>query len=167
MQAAHVRMGTASIFRFVNNDWQSVGSLSGIAAVYALIDRAGYLYAGVTTEADTGQVIRSPDGGTTWETLPGLPASQAVRSLLDAAGTIYAGLDMGGGPYTTYIYQLPSGATSWQPAGTLFMADAVYDLLRTPEGGVFAASGDTYGEVFRTTLDMNRLYLPLILRTSP
>jgi photosystem II stability/assembly factor-like uncharacterized protein len=160
--------GHAAIFRFVSDNWQSVGAISGIGAVYALIDEAGYLYAGVTTEAGAGQVIRSSNNGATWESLPGLPASKAVRALLSVSGTIYAGLDVGGGPYTSFVYKLPSGAAAWQPAGTLFMADAVYGFLRTPDGAVYAASGDTYGVVFRAaSLEARQLYLPLILRDSP
>lgn len=157
--------GHGVIYHFVNDAWQDVGTLSGIAAVYALTDQDGTLYSGVVTEAGAGQVIRSPDNGATWETLPGLPTSQAVRALLNLDGTIYAGLDAGDGPYTTFVYQLPQGATTWQPAGMLFMADAVYSFLRMPDGKVYAASGDTYGVVFCTTsLESEKLYLPLILR---
>jgi len=160
--------GHGVLFRLVNNNWQSVGTLSGVTAVYALIDEAGDLYAGVTTETGAGQVIRSLNNGATWESPPGLPASKAVRALLSVSGTIYAGLDAGGGPYTTFVYKLPSGAAMWQPAGTLFMADAVYGFLRTPSGAVYAASGDTYGAVFRAALlEVRQLYLPLALQNSP
>jgi photosystem II stability/assembly factor-like uncharacterized protein len=161
--------GHGVIFRFANNGWQNVGALSGVAAVYALIDQAGNLYAGVTTEAGAGQVIRSLNNGATWESLPGLPASKAVRALLSVSGTIYAGLDVGGGPYTTFVYKLPPGVATWQPAGTLFMADAVNGFLPTPGGAVYAASGDTYGVVFRAeSLGARQLYLPLlVLRNSP
>jgi photosystem II stability/assembly factor-like uncharacterized protein len=161
--------GHGVIFRFANNGWQNVGALSGVAAVYALIDQAGNLYAGVTTEAGAGQVIRSLNNGATWESLPGLPASKAVRALLSVSGTIYAGLDVGGGPYTTFVYKLPPGVATWQPAGTLFMADAVNGFLPIPGGAVYAASGDTYGVVFRAeSLGARQLYLPLlVLRNSP
>jgi hypothetical protein len=136
--------------------------------VYALIDQAGYLYAGVTTEARAGQVIRSLNNGATWESPPGLSASKAVRALVNVSGTVYAGLDIGGGPYTTYVYKLPPGAAAWQPAGTLFMADTVYGFLQSPGGTLFAASGDTYGVVFRAaSLETGLLYLPLVAHNSP
>lgn len=155
--------GHGVIYQLVGNAWQDVGTLSGIAAVYSLTGQGSMLYAGVTTEAGAGQVIRTPNNGATWETLPGLPTSQAVRALLNLSGTIYAGLDAGNGPYNTSAYQLPPGATSWQPAGTFFMADAVYGFLRMPDGKVFAASGNTYGVVFwATSLGSGQLYLPTI-----
>jgi hypothetical protein len=157
--------GHGVIYRLVNDGWQNVGTLSGIAAVYALTDQGGTLYAGVTTEAGAGQVIRLPNNGATWEAVPGLPPSKAVRALLSLSGVIYAGLDAGNGPYTTFVYRLPPGATAWQPAGTLFMADAVYSFLRMPDGKVYAASGNTYGVVFcATSLQSRQLYLPKIVR---
>jgi hypothetical protein len=160
--------GLGVIFRLVDNTWQNVGTPNGTATVYALIDQAGYLYAGVTTEVGASQIIRTLNNGATWESLPGLPASKAVRALVNVSATVYAGLDVGGGPYTTYVYKLPPGATAWQPAGALFMADTVYGFLQSPGGTLFAASGDTYGVVFRATLlETGLLYLPLVAHNSP
>jgi hypothetical protein len=155
--------GQGVIYQFVNNTWQDLGTLNGIAAVYALTDQDGKLYAGVTTQTGAGQVIRSPNNGATWETLLGLPTNQAVRALINLNGTIYTGLDAGNGPYNTAVFRLPRDASAWQPAGALFMADAVYGFLGSPNGKVYAASGDTYGVVFSAiSLGSGQLYLPMI-----
>jgi len=93
-----------------------------------------------------------------------------VRTLLEGPeGRLCAGVDMGPGPFTSYVYSSADGGQTWQDGGFLYMADAVYDLLLAPEDTIYAASGDTYGVIFRSELSGTggyRVYLPLTLRNA-
>mgnify|MGYP001103618056 CR=1 FL=1 len=122
------------------------------------------LYAGATSTDNTGRVFRSANGGQSWEPSEPLGESQAVRALLAVpTGRLYAGVDMGPGRFTSYVYASEDGGDTWQDAGFLFMADAAHDLLLTPGGAIYAASGDTYGVIFRMWKH-HQVYLPLLLR---
>ncbi len=158
--------GRGVVYRFTGDTWEETGALDNAAAVYTLLeDSSQVLYAGGRYTDDTGRVFRSLDGGQNWETSEPLGGSQAVRALLEgAAGKVYAGVDMGPGKFTAYAYVSEDGGDTWQDAGYLFMADAVYDFLPTPDGAVYAASGDTYGVIFRAELWEQQVYLPLVMR---
>ncbi len=161
--------GSGAVYRFTGDAWEEPVALDNAATVYTLLEGSNHvLYAGVACTDGTGRVFRSFNGGESWEPSDPLGESQAVRALLEgAAGRIYAGLDMGPGKFTAYAYVLEDGGDTWQDAGYLFMADAVYDLLPTPDGAVYAASGDTYGVIFRAEAlgtGGYQVYLPLVLR---
>ena len=94
----------------------------------------------------------------------------AVRALLeDADRKLYAGVNAGAGRFTSYVYASEDGGETWQDAGSLFSADAVHDLLLTPDGIAYAASGETYGVVYRAAslgVGGSHVYLPIVLRNS-
>jgi photosystem II stability/assembly factor-like uncharacterized protein len=165
---------TGAIYRFTGGDngaiyrWDVVTVLDNPAAVYALLEDANQvLYAGVAFSDGTGRVFRSRNGGEGWELSDPLGESRAVRALLqDPDGMVYAGVDAGVGRFTSYVYASTDGGDTWQDAGFLFTADAVYDLLLTPDGA-YAASGDTYGVIFRAgSLGTGgyQIYLPIVVR---
>jgi len=160
--------GTGAIYRFVGGEeWETVKVLDNPAAVYALLEDASQvLYAGVAFADHTGRVFRSFDGGQNWEPSAPLGESQAVRTLLEGPeGRLYAGVDVGPGTFTSYVYASADGGETWQDGGFLYMADAAYDLLLTSEGAIYAASGDTYGVIFRTGssgVGGHRVYLPCV-----
>ena len=156
--------GSGVVYRFTGGAWEETAALDNAASVYALLeDSSQVLYVGATSTDDTGRVFRSLDGGQSWEPSEPLGDSQAVRALLEGpAGRLYAGLDAGPGQFTSYVYVSEDGGDTWQDAGFLFMADAAHDLLLTPGGAIYAASGDTYGVIFR--MWKHQVYLPLLLR---
>jgi len=161
--------GSGVVYRFTGAAWEGTGAVDNAASVYALLEGSNHaLYAGAACTDETGRVFRSFNGGESWEPSDPLGESQAVRALLEGAeGRICAGLDMGPGLFTTYAYVTEDGGDTWQDAGYLFMADAIHDFLPTPDGAVYAASGDTYGVIFRAeALGMGgyQVYLPLVLR---
>jgi hypothetical protein len=163
---------TGVVYRLEGEEiWETVEVIDNPAAVHALLaGDDGLLYAGVAFPDGTGRVHRSFDEGEHWEPSEPLGDSQAVRALLAGAeGRLYAGLDMGAAQFTSYVYVSEDHGASWQDAGYLFMADAVHDLLLTPTGAAYAASGDTYGVTFRAELAAmpgDRVYLPLVVRDS-
>jgi len=163
--------GTGAIYRLGSGGWETVEVLDNPAAVYALLeDDHQVLYAGVAFTDHTGRVLRSSNDGQDWEPSAPLGQSQAVRTLLEGPeGRLCAGVDMGPGPFTSYVYSSADGGQTWQDGGFLYMADAVYDLLLAPEDTIYAASGDTYGVIFRSELSGTggyRVYLPLTLRNA-
>jgi hypothetical protein len=145
--------------------WESAGALDNAKSVYALLEGAGeVLFAGVASTDGAGRVFRSFNNGQTWQPSQPLGESQAVRALLAGSeGKLYAGLDMGPGRFTGYVYASQDGGDNWEDAGHLYMADAVHGFLLTPNGAIYAASGDTYGVIFRTE-EHHRTYLPVVLR---
>lgn len=158
--------GSGAIYRLGGEEGEPIEALDNPAAVYALLEDAHrVLYAGVAFTDHTGRALRSFDSGKSWEPSALLGESRAVRALLEGPKRrLYAGVDMGPGTFTSYLYASEDHGGSWQEAGYLFMADAVYGLLLAPEGA-YAASGDTYGVVFRTAVT-RQIYLPLVLRGS-
>jgi photosystem II stability/assembly factor-like uncharacterized protein len=160
--------GSGAVYRFTGAEvWENTGALDNATSVYALLEGSDQvLYAGAALTDNTGRVFRSPNGGQSWEASQALGDSQAVRALLqDPAGTLYAGLDVGPAQFTSYVYVSENGGDSWQDGGVLFMAGAVHNLLLTPENDIYAASGDTYGVIFQTGLQIqHQVYLPLVMR---
>jgi photosystem II stability/assembly factor-like uncharacterized protein len=159
--------GSGAVYRFTGGgSWENTGALDNAAGVYALLEDASQvLYAGAAYTDNTGRVFRSLNSGQSWEVSESVGESQAVRALLEgAAGKLYAGVDMGPGLFTSYVYVSEDGGDKWQDGGFLFMADAVHDLLLTPGGDVYVASGDTYGVVFRAW--KQQIYLPCVFRAS-
>jgi hypothetical protein len=163
--------GKAAVYRLDEGGWQATGELAEAQAVHALAGVGDQLYAGVTGVDGKGYVYTSPDRGQHWQASSPLGGSQGVTALLvDPADNLYAGLDMGAGSFTSYVYEKAGAARSaraeaWRPAGDLYQADAVRDLLLTPDGRLYAASGDVYGVVYYTTIPMPAMhwqYLPVI-----
>jgi hypothetical protein len=156
--------GSGVVYRFIGDAWEETGGLDNAASVYALLeDSSRVLHAGTTCSDGMGRVYRSFDGGQSWVPSDPLGESQAVRALLEgAAGKIYAGLEGPPGWFTTYASLSEDGGATWQDAGYLFMADVVYDLFLASDGSMYAASGDTYGVIFRVR--KHQVYLPLVLR---
>ena len=163
----------AVVYRLDDGGWQATGELAQAQTVHALTGVGDRLYAGVTGADGKGYVYTSPDRGQHWEASPPLGGSQGVTALLvDPAGNLYAGLDMGAGRFTSYVYEQAGTMRSareeaWRPVGDIYQADAVRDLLLTPDGRIYAASGDVYGVVYYTTLpspEGRRLYLPVVKR---
>jgi hypothetical protein len=161
--------GSGVVYRFTGEAWEETGALDSAASVYALLEGPGHvLYAGTAFADETGRVFRSFNGGESWEPSGPLGESQAVRALLEGAeGRIYAGLEGPPGWFTTDAYVSEDVGETWQDAGYLFMAGAVHDFLPMPDGAVYAASGDTYGVIFRAEglgAGGYQVYLPLVLR---
>jgi len=160
--------GKGAVYRFTGTGWQETSALDNATAVYALLEDSNHaLYAGAAYTDESGRVFRSSDAGQNWLPSDALGNSRAVRALLEGSnGKVYAGVDVGPGRFTSYVYSSEDGGMSWQDAGSLFMADAVYDFLLMPDGSAYAASGDTYGVIFRATALVmgNQIYLPLIQR---
>jgi len=161
--------GSGVVYRFTGEAWEETGALDNAASVYALLEGPGHvIYAGTAFADETGQVFRSFNGGESWEPSGPLGESQAVRALLEGAeGRIYAGLEGPPGWFTTDAYVSEDVGETWQDAGYLFMAGAVHDFLPMPDGAVYAASGDTYGVIFRAEglgAGGYQVYLPLVLR---
>ncbi len=158
--------GNGAVYRFTGTAWQQTTALDNATAVHALLEDSNHLlYAGVAYSDGSGRIFRSSDSGQSWLVSDALGNSQAVRALLEGPqGRIYAGVDAGPGQFTSYVYGSDDSGASWQDAGFLFMADAVYDFLLMADGSAYAASGDTYGVIFRTAAlgAENRIYLPLI-----
>ncbi len=158
--------GSGVVYRLGSGGaWESTGALDNVTSVYALLEGpGGALYAGVASTDGAGRVFRSLNGGQTWQPSQPLGESRAVRALLaDPAGQLYAGLDMGAGRFTSYVYVSEDGGDAWQDGGYLYMADAVHGFLLASGGAIYAASGDTYGVIFRTG-GQHRIYLPLVLK---
>jgi hypothetical protein len=164
---------SGAIYRFAGgDDWDVVSVLDNPAAVYALMEGANeVLYAGVAFSDGTGRVLRSFDGGGNWE--PSDPLGEngeciAVRALLeDPNVAVYAGVEASGGRFTSYVYGSTNGGDTWLDAGFLFMAGTVHDLLLTSAGTAYAASGDTYGVVYRAAslgVGGHHIYLPVVMR---
>jgi len=163
--------GRAAVYRLDSDEWQLMGELAEAKAVHALAGAGEQIYAGVTGDDGKGYVYTSADRGQQWRASAAIGESQGVSALLvDPAGNLYAGLDMGAGNFTSYVYEQAEtvrGANeeAWHPVGDLYQADAVRDLLLTPDGRLYAASGDVYGVVYYTTIPMppaHWLYLPVI-----
>jgi hypothetical protein len=156
--------GSGVVYRLTGDAWEETGALDNAASVYTLLeDSSGVLHAGTTCSDGRGRVYRSFDGGQSWAPSNPLGESQAVRALLEgAAGKIYAGLEGPPGWFATYVSLSEDGGATWQDAGYLFMADTVYDLLLASDGNMYAASGNTYGVIFRVW--KHQVYLPLVLR---
>lgn len=151
---------------FTGETWEETGTLEA-TSVEALLEGSDHvLYAGTTCTDGTGRVFRSSNGGETWEPSDPLGESQGVPALLEgAAGRIYAGLAMEPGKFTAYVYVTEDSGDTWQDAGYLFMADTIHDFLLTPNGTLYAASGDTYGVIFRAEGLGYGVYLPLVVRS--
>jgi len=158
--------GSGVVYRFTGETWEETGTLEA-TSVEALLEGSDHvLYAGTTCTDGTGRVFRSSNGGETWEPSDPLGESQGVPALLEgAAGRIYAGLAMEPGKFTAYVYVTEDSGDTWQDAGYLFMADTIHDFLLTPNGTLYAASGDTYGVIFRAEGLGYGVYLPLVVRS--
>lgn len=162
--------GSGAVYRYTaGGGWSETGALANSVAVYALLqDAGGVLHAGAGLADGTACTFHSADEGQTWEASAAVAGSRAVTALAEGLqGRLYAGVDVGPGLFTSHVYVSQDGGETWAQQGTLYMAETVRDLLLTPDGILYAASGNTYGVVLRTAAAVTAeysVYLPLVMR---
>ena len=143
--------------------WLPVDGLDEVLAVNDLAAVGDVLYAATET-ASGGRIYRTTEQSN-WsammDVVPEVPAFD--RLYADGLGQLFATVNQGPGPAGTQVFRLGLDGEAWRPYhGWLDQASVTYDLLST-ENGLYAATGDLYGNVYRVRpTDRSRIYLPIV-----
>ena len=131
-----------------------------------LDEARGSLYAATETNSG-GRIYRANLAGSNWSPMADVsPAVKAFERLyLDSNGQLFATANQGNGPSSTLVFRLNLLGDGWQAYhGWIDLANVVYELLGM-EDGLYAATGDIYGNVYQVLLeDWYRIFLPTLFR---
>jgi photosystem II stability/assembly factor-like uncharacterized protein len=148
------------------DSWNPAAGFEGVQAVNDLDEARGSLYAATETNSG-GRIYRANLAGSNWSPMADVsPAVKAFERLyLDSNGQLFATANQGNGPSSTLVFRLNLLGDGWQAYhGWIDLANVVYELLGM-EDGLYAATGDIYGNVYQVLLeDWYRIFLPTLFR---